>query len=96
MKESELRRVSKLARDVLELGEEGLVPGGVSDLARGVLALCDDLAEARSWSRGYEHGDFEVDTEHPPTWLTAPLELDGGALPALAEGAKPAADDTGP
>ena len=33
--------------------------------------------EARAWARGFEHGLFTVDTDHPPAWLTAPLDLHG-------------------
>ena len=41
------------------------------------LELLEQLAEARAWARGYEHGMFVgIDTDAPPAWLTAPLELD--------------------
>lgn len=41
--------------------------------------LRKDLAEARAFARGYEHGLFAgVHVENLPGWLTAPLTLDEG------------------
>ena len=55
----------------------------IEEVANAVLVLVDEVEqlarqrdEARAWARGYEHGMFVgVDTDAPPAWLTAPLEL---------------------
>lgn len=40
-------------------------------------ALERQVAEARAFARGYEHGLFEdVDTDALPAWLSAPLSTD--------------------
>ena len=52
------------------------LPDRAKTLAHGLNAvrtLQSQVAEARAWARGFEHGYLaNVDTDTPPEWLTAP------------------------
>ena len=49
----------------------------LDQLHRALEEVVRERDEARAWARGYEHRLFvRIDTDHPPEWLTAPLETD--------------------
>lgn len=73
MNEDERRHVWGLAWAVREFGEEDLEAGVTSELAAGVLALYDELAEARAWARAQHSKRWDrapIDRDSPPDWLT--------------------------
>lgn len=74
-----LRLAAADGTDVLVVDAGRGTPELRSEAVKALLAEAASMAtlleEARGWARGYQKGWFDVDTDNPPAWLTAPLNL---------------------